>query len=62
MMYYNKYTKISGIDNIQKKIKDEVSGNEDYFYRTAASFRDRYFENEIGMQFSEKTGFPSVLL
>ena len=43
----NKYTKISGIDNVQKKIKDEVSGNEDYFYRTAASFRDRYFENEI---------------
>jgi hypothetical protein len=46
----NKYTRISGNENIlQKKPKGEpIYGViEDSFHRTAASFRDRYYENEI---------------
>ena len=47
----NRYTKISGNENpLQKKPKEEPVGgavNDDYFYRTAVSFRDRYYENEI---------------
>ena len=46
----NKYnTKISGNDIYQKRAKEEFNAgpSEDYFYRTAASFRDRYLENEI---------------
>ena len=46
----NKFTKNSGNENfLIKKVKEEqpYAANEDYFYRTAASFRDRYLENEI---------------
>ena len=45
----NKYTRISGNENFQKKPKEESNFgvSEDYFYRTAASFRDRHLENEI---------------
>ena len=46
----NKFTKNSVNENIfSKKVKEEQpsAANEEYFYRTAASFRDRFLENEI---------------
>ena len=43
----HKYTKIGNDNYYPKRIKEDISGNEDYFYKTAVSFRDKYLENEI---------------